>query len=300
MVPMAFGTARVEANGRGRSVFVFGVTPSLPEVWKMGPRQGSFWEGGDITRGGNTTVLGPTLKRELFGSEPALGKFVRIGDSRFRVVGVMESKGLMLGFDFDDSAHIPVASAMRIFNQEELTEIDLLFAPGYTVEEVEEVIIATIKERHGDREDITVMSQAAMLETFGNIMNIVQMAVAGIAGVSLLVGAVGILTMMWIAVGERTQEIGLVRSIGATRAQVRSLFLVEAAALSSLGGLLGLGVALAICALVRLVIPGLPVSTPPLYAGLALAVSLVTGILSGVLPALRAAHLDPIEALRAE
>ncbi len=300
LVPMAFGTARVEGNGRGRSVFVFGVTPDVPEVWKMDVRQGSFWEGEDITRGGNDAVLGPKLKQELFGVEPALGKFVRIGDSRFRVIGVMESKGLMLGFDFDDAVHIPVASAMRIFNQQELTEIDLLYASGYTADETVEAVISTIKERHGGREDITVMSQAAMLETFGNIMNIVTLAVAGIAGVSLLVGAVGILTMMWIAVGERTHEIGLVRSIGATRSQVRSLFLVEAAALSTLGGLVGLLVALGICALARLAVPGLPVSTPPLYVALALGISLATGVLSGVLPASRAAGLDPIEALRTE
>jgi putative ABC transport system permease protein len=300
LVPFAFGSARVEAMGRGRSVFVYGVTPEVPEVWKFRVRQGSFWPSGDMQRGSAMAVLGPTLKRELFGSEPALGKFVRIADSRFRVIGVMEPKGRMLGFDVDDAVYIPVASAMRIFNLEELTEIDLLFNEAYGVEATERAIKETIKERHGGEEDITVTSQAAMLEVFGNIMDIITMAVAAIAGISLLVGAVGILTMMWIAVGERIHEIGLVRSIGATQAQVRTLFLTEAAALSTLGGVVGLLGALGILALARTAVPGLPVTTPLSFVLLALGVSFVTGLVSGVLPALRAARLDPIEALRTE
>ncbi len=154
-------------------------------------------------------------------------------------------------------------------------------------------------ERHGD-DDVTVTSQQAMLDTFDNVMGIVTAGIGGIAAISILVGAVGILTMMWIAVGERTSEIGLMRSIGATRRQVRLIFLAEAGALSSLGGALGLAGALGICQLLRDLVPGLPVRTPVLFVVLALAVSLGTGVLSGVLPAQRAARLDPIESLRAE
>ena len=154
-------------------------------------------------------------------------------------------------------------------------------------------------ERHGD-DDVTVTSQQAMLDTFDNVMGIITSGIAGIAAISILVGAVGILTMMWIAVGERTSEIGLMRSIGATRRQVRLIFLAEAGALSTLGGVLGLVGALGICQLLRDLVPGLPVRTPILFVVLAIAVSLGTGVLSGVLPAQRAAKLDPIESLRAE
>jgi len=157
-----------------------------------------------------------------------------------------------------------------------------------------------LTDRHGGTEDFTVTTQAAMLEVFGNVMNVVTMAVGAIAGISLLVGAIGILTMMWIAVGERTSEIGLVRALGATRRQVQTLFLMEAGALAGAGGVLGVLAGLSLAAVLRLAVPGLPVQTPPIFVVVAVAVSVVTGLLSGVMPARRAARLDPIEALRAE
>jgi putative ABC transport system permease protein len=212
----------------------------------------------------------------------------------------MEPKGQFLGFDLDDSVYIPIANAMRIFNMDELIEIDLTFAHARLLEGVEREVRRVLTERHGGREDFSVTSQAAMLDVFDNIMNIVTMAVGAIGGVSLLVGAIGILTMMWIAVGERRNEIGLIRSIGATRKQVQLVFLVEAATLAVLGGLMGIAVGSGICALIRVAVPGLPVHTPPEFVVLAVSVSLAVGLLAGVTPARRAAHLDPIDALRAE
>ncbi len=300
MVPVAFGMARVEAGNRGRSVFVYGVTPSVPAVWQWDVQVGGFWRSSDPWSGPAEAVLGPTLKRELFGDESALGKFVRIAGGRFRVVGVMEPKGQMLGFDLNDAAWIPVSRAMKLFNLDELGEIDLRYSSAQMEESVVEAVRETLIERHRGDEDFTLVTQAGMLEVFGNIMDIITTGIGAIAGVSLLVGAIGILTMMWIAVGERTNEIGLIRSIGATRRQVLMVFLTEAAALASLGGLLGVGLGLGICMLLRTAIPGLPVSTPPEFVVAAVAISLATGLLSGVLPARRAARLDPVEALRAE
>ena len=300
LVPFSFGMARVEGEGRGRSVFVYGVTPDMDDVWRWNIRVGSFWPDGDPRQGFQQAVLGPKLKREIFGTENPLGKFVKIAGSRFRVVGLMEAKGQMMGFDLDDAAFIPVATAMRIFNLDELNEIDLTFAGGRDPAEVADDIRILLAERHDDKEDVTITTQAAMLETFDNIMNIITMAVGAIGGISLLVGAIGILTMMWIAVGERTNEIGLIRSIGATRRQVEFVFLTEAAVLALLGGVLGILVGLGICALLRAAVPGLPVHTPMIFLFAAVAVSFVTGVVSGVMPARRAARLDPVEALRAE
>lgn len=300
VVPFSFGMARVETEGRGRSVFVYGVTPEMDDVWRWRVRIGRFWPEGDPRQGFQQAVLGPKLKREIFGSQNALGKFVKIAGSRFRVVGVMESKGQMMGFDLDDAAFIPVTTAMRIFNQDELQEIDLTFAHGRQPDDMAEAIRRVFIERHGGKDDVTITTQAAMLETFGNIMNIITMAVGAIGGVSLLVGAIGILTMMWIAVGERTNEIGLIRSIGATRRQVELVFLTEAAVLALLGGVLGISIGLGICALLRAAVPGLPVHTPMVFVVAAIAVSFATGVVSGVMPARRAARLDPVEALRAE
>ncbi len=212
----------------------------------------------------------------------------------------MEPKGTFLGFDLDDAAYIPVASAMKIFNLDELNEIDLTFTHAKLLDQVEEGIRRLLIERHGGKEDFTITTQAAMLEVFGNVMDIVTMAVGAIAGVSLVVGAIGILTMMWIAVGERTNEIGLVRSLGATRAQVQWVFLTEAATLATLGGLLGVGTGLGLAALLQAAVPGLSVHTPLGFVAAAVGVSLATGLVSGVLPARRAAALDPVESLRAE
>ena len=301
VVPVAVGTARVEAasTGRGRRVMVYGVTPEIDRVWKFEVAQGSFWPAGDPRRGAPVCVLGQRLARELFGEASPLGEFVRVAGARFRVIGLMEPKGTMLGIDIDDVVYVPVASAMTMFNLPELLEIDVLYAHGGLAKPVEAAVRATLTRRHGD-EDFTVPSQEAMLDVFGNVMNIVTLAVGAIGGISLFVGAIGVLTMMWIAVGERTAEIGLVRAFGASRRQVRTLFLVAAGALGLAGGAAGLAAGLGLCVVLRAAVPGLPVATPPEYAVAALIVSLATGLASGVLPAGRAAALDPIEALRAE
>jgi putative ABC transport system permease protein len=299
-VPVTAGQARVEAGDRGRSVYVYGVTPDIIEIMKLRLRAGRFWPESDPRRGSPVAVLGPTLARELFGDTNPLGASVRIAGTRFRVSGLLDPKGQMLGVDLDDIAYIPVASAMRIFNLDELFEIDLIYSNASLATGLEAGVKRVLTARHDGNEDFTVTTQAAMMEVFGNVMDVVTMAVGAIAGISLLVGATGILTMMWIAVGERTAEIGLVRSVGATRAQVRLLFLLEATALAGLGGLVGLAGGLGLGAFLRALVPGLSIQTPPIFVVAALLVSLATGLLSGVLPAQRAASLEPVDALRAE
>jgi len=300
LVPFVVGQARVEAEGKGRSVYIYGTTSEMPDVLKFGVRQGSFLPPGDPRRGSPVVVLGPTVKRELFGEENALGKYVRAAGFKLRVIGVMESKGQMLGFDIDDAAYTPISVGMKMFNLDELFEIDVVFSHEKITDRVVKDVRRLMIDRHGGKEDFTITTQAAMLEVFANIMNVITMAVGAIAGISLLVGAIGILTMMWIAVGERTSEIGLIRAFGGTPGQVSGIFLFEAITLALIGGVTGVAVGLGIAMILQVAVPGLPVHTPLKYVAAALAVSFATGLGSGVFPARRAARLDPIEALRTE
>jgi len=300
VVPVAFGQARVEGGGRGRNVFIQGVGWEAAKGFRLNVSQGSFLPRMDPNRRSSYVVLGVKLSQELFDDVSPLGKRVRIGGYSFLVIGVMEAKGQMLGFDLDDTAYVAVATAMDIFDVDELVEIDIVASNTDVIPEVVVGIRALLMERHRGEEDFTISTQTEMLETFGKIIGMITVAVSGIAGVSLLVGAMGILTIMWISVHERTNEIGLLRALGVSRGTVQGLFLLESVLLAVAGGVMGLGVGMGLIALSRAAAPGLPLSTPPLAVVAALTMCLVVGIVSGVAPARRAADLDPVEALRTE
>ncbi len=175
----------------------------------------------------------------------------------------------------------------------------MLFSAGLDAAGVARGVKDLLIARHGE-EDFDVVTQDEMLGVLDRVLGIVSAAVGGIGAISLVVGAIGILTMMWIAVNERTAEIGLAKALGGTSRQIQALFLVEAGMLSLLGGVLGVAAGLGTARLLQVVLPDLPVRTPPGYVVAALAVSLGVGLASGVMPARRAARLDPIEALHAE
>jgi len=299
-VPFAFGQARVEAVARGRSVYIYGTTHDMLAAWHVTVGQGVFLPPMDPHRKGSFAVLGPKLARELFGEASPLGQRVRIGSWGFLVIGVMESKGQLLGLDVDESAYIPVASALDLFNQTELLAIDVVARDADAVQGVVARVKTTLTARHRDNEDFTVTTQTEMLDTFGRIIGIITAAVTAIAGISLFVGAIGILTIMWISVHERTGEIGLLRALGVSATEVQRLFLLEAAALAVAGGIAGVAFGFAVQWVLHAAVPGLPLQTPLLAVVAALAMSLVVGIAAGVIPARRAAALDPVEALRAE
>jgi len=299
-MPVAFGNARVEHGERGRSVFVYGVTSDMPLVWKFGVRQGRFLPEGDPRHGAAVAVLGVKLKREVFGEENTLGERIRIGGRPFRVLGVMEAKGQFLNFDLDDTVFIPVSEAQRLFNRDDLIEIDVVYRSARFTEEVAAGIKRVMLGRHDGDEDFTITSQESMLEVLGKIIGVVTAAVGAIGGISLVVGAIGILTMMWISVNESVGEIGLLRALGARRRQILGYFLLQAALLATGGGLVGVAAGMGIARLLHLALPRMPVHTPLEYVLAAIALSFSVGLLSGALPARRAARLDPIEALRAE
>jgi putative ABC transport system permease protein len=261
---------------------------------------GRFLPDVEWDRGSAVAVLGPTLKRELFGNVAAVGRQIRIGQARFRVIGVMESKGMMFGFDLDDIAYVPVADALRLFNRPELGEIDLKATSIDDSERLRERARRLMIDRHGGEEDFTVMTQADAMKVIDAIMDVVTGAVTAIAGVSLLVGAIGIFTVLWIVVQERVREVGLIKALGATDAQVLSWYLCEAALTAGVGGAAGLVAGAGGAALLARLVPAIQAYTSPRVVAIALGVSLGVGLLAGVAPAMRAARLDPIEALRTE
>ena len=300
VVPTVYGTAVYQYGNRSRSTYVFGATWQGTLVWSMHVAGGQFLPKMDFDRGSPVVVLGPRIKRELFGENNALGEAIRIGESRFRVIGIMEAKGQMLGFDLDDAAYVPVASAMRLLNRPEIDELDVLAASPDDIDQVVARIRQVLIQRHDRREDFTIMTQKEGEEMVTNVLNIITAVVTGIAAISLLVGAIGILTIMWIVVQERVAEIGLVKALGATRGQILGWYLVEAGLTSLTGGAVGLLVGVGGAGLLHRAVPALESYTSPLTVVLALAVSFAVGVGAGVAPALRAARLDPVEALRSE
>ena len=299
MTPVVWGNSEVGGNGRLRRTTVYGVNAAMLKVFSIKVKSGQFLPAEDTDNARAFMVLGAKLKNELFGGANPLGARVRIGSMQFRVIGVLEAKGQLLGIDLDDTAYIPVARALELYNRDGLMEIHVSYAEGVVAARVSEAIKGVLKARHG-REDFTITTQEDMLRTLSNILDILTMAVGALGGISLLVGGVGIVTIMTIAVTERTGEIGLLVALGAQRRTILGIFLGEAVALSAIGGVFGLLLGFGLAQFIHLVVPALPVHTPPLFVVLAETIAIGIGLLAGVLPARRAARLDAVEALRAE
>lgn len=293
------GNGPVEYGKRRRRTTIFGVGPSASRVWQFKVANGRFLPADDSRAPRSFVVLGSKVKKELLRDTNPLGKVVRISGERYRVIGIMEAKGQMLGFDLDDAVYIPTVRAMSMFNLESLVEIDLLYRAGLESKTIADRAENVLVSRHG-AEDFTITTQEQMLDVLGSVLDILTMAVGGLGAISLLVGAVGIVTIMTIAVNERKPEIGLLRAIGADRGQIYLLFLGEAAVLAGLGGCAGLVIGATIAWLLGVFIPALPTHTPWLYSVYAEILAVVIGLAAGVLPARNAAGLDPVEALRAE
>lgn len=297
IAPFNIGTAEVSWQGRKRESTIQGSTHELLKLRKWSMTQGKFLPKADFDRANSVCVIGSNIRNQLFGAHAALGQWLRIGDRRFRVIGILASEGQSMGFNVEDAVIIPIASAQSLFNLPSLFRIFVEVKTHEALPEVMTFIKDTLRERHQGVEDVTVITQDAVLKTFDRILSALTYTVGGIAAISLIVAGILIMNVMLVSVSQRTSEIGLLKSLGASAKAILNLILIEAILLSSLGALAGLIIGHAGSWGIRYAFPVLP-AYPPTWATLAsIFVALVTGVLFSVLPARKAAQLDPVVAL---
>ncbi len=299
VVPMVSGNADVKVSNLKRRMTVLGVGSQAPDLWQFHTALGRFLPDDDLRWARPFVVLGSRARTELFGTERPVGDLIRIAGEPYRVVGVMQSKGQMTGLDLDDAVYVPAGRALAMFNREGLGEINVLFTKGAEVTEILNQIAKILADRHG-ASDFTLSTQEQMLDSLRSILGKLTLAIAGLGGISLFVGGIGMFTIMTIAVSERTCEIGLLKAIGSRRRQILALFLIEASLLAGLGGIAGLLLGVGGAWLLGLAVPTLPVEISLKYTLLAEMLSILIGLAAGVAPARSAAALDPVLALHAD
>ena len=297
LAPLAVGTSEISFGGKLREGMVAGSTAEMLPVRNFELAQGHFLPEEDWNRGSSVAVIGAKIREEIFGATPAVGQLVRIGDRRVRIVGVLKSTGTGLGMNTDELIIVPVALAQAMFNSNTLFRILVEARSREAIPAAKEQAIAILKARHQGEEDVTVITQDAILATFDKLLGALTLGVAGIAAISLAVAGILVMNVMLVAVTQRTAEIGLLKALGASARTIRLAFLAEAAMLSAVGA--GVGYLLGHLGAfgIRLAFPVFP-AYPPHWAVIAgLSTALATGLVFGVMPARRAARLDPVQAL---
>ncbi|MBI2901422.1 MAG: ABC transporter permease [Planctomycetes bacterium] len=299
--PVILGTAAIKWGNKLRDqTMVVGTTYEHQMIRNIYADVGSFLPQEEGQGQKRVCVLGRNVVKDLFpaGDNP-LGEYVRVGGTRFQVIGLMERKGYSLGFDIDGLVWIPLRAAEQIFDKEDLFEVLVRARPGQ-LEQAKDEVRRALVARHDGYEDFTITSQAQMIQSLASILDVLTYAISGIAAISLLVGGIGIMNIMLVTVGEKTREIGIRKAVGASRRDILWQFLVESSTISGIGGAIGIAVGVGLALLVHAVIPSLPVLIRPWTIAISFSFALAVGLFFGVYPAKKAADLDPIEALRYE
>ena len=297
LAPIVVGAAPVSYQQLEREVMIMGSTSSLFNVRELKLSRGQFLPELEITRASPVCVLGHTLYKELFGNISPLGKWVRVSEYRCRVIGVMEEEGMSLGMDMGEVLIMPAASAQTLFNVNSVFRVLVEAQSQQVMDKLKQDVIEIISARHDGEDDITVLSQDALLSTFDRILTALTYSLGGIAAISLLVAGIMIMNVMLVAAAQRTAEIGLLKALGAPRKQIIILFLTESACLSLVGAMLGLIFGLAGNWVLQRYFPDFPFQAPDWALWASVGVALSTGIIFGLLPARHAANLDPVLAL---
>ena len=297
LAPLTVGTSEISFGGRLREIIVAGSTSDFIPIRNFEVAQGRGLPDEDWSRGSSVAVIGSKIREELFGNEPAVGQLIRVGDRRLRIVGVLKPVGQGLGMNTDELVIVPVSLAQAMFNSNTLFRILVEAKSREAIPEAKEQVMEILKQRHRGEEDVTVITQDAVLATFDKLLGALTLGVAGIAAISLAVAGILVMNVMLVAVTQRTGEIGLLKALGATARTIRLAFLAEAAMLSTVGAVVGYLLGQLGAFALRQAFPVFPAYPPDWAVVAGLSTALITGLLFGVMPARRAARLDPVQAL---
>ncbi len=288
-------------------ITVVGTTDKHVLVSSAVPDVGRFLTGLDVDHRRRVCIIGDTLRERLFEGADPLNQRLRVGRYDFRIIGVMEkqgSAGFFGGPDFDSQVYVPISTFLKVFgaSQERNFDIAVKAPPGETLDDFEYELIGEMRKVRrlapGEADDFSINKMDALVGMFNNVMGVVLLIGMVITGISLLVGGIGVMNIMFVSVTERTREIGTRKAMGARRRAILKQFLFESSVICLLGGLLGLLLSWGAARLIDRLL--LPASLSPGIVTVAIAVSVAVGVFAGVIPAVRAARLDPIEALRYE
>jgi putative ABC transport system permease protein len=298
IVPIVIGEATATVDRRGRAVPLIGTTRGFLEVREVRVSLGESLPSGEADLATRVCVVGRKVARELFREQNPLGARLKLGEYPFRIVGVIEQRGQSMMVDLDEVVLVPAASALRMLNRRGLLRMLVQLTTSSDLDLAAARLKSILKDRHDQEEDFTVLSTTAVAASFGRIIRILTLALVGIAAVSLSVAGIGVMNVMIVAVTERTAEIGLLKAVGASSGQVSAVFLAEAVLLSSIGGAFGIVGGLVLTGAARYFVPSIPFQVPAQSIALASAVAAGVGILFGLIPAGRAAGMEPLDALR--
>jgi putative ABC transport system permease protein len=301
------GQAQVRYGSQTTTSQVFGTTYSYQDVGQYFSQYGRFLSDSDNSTRRRVAVIGEQVREDLTLPENPVGEFVQINGEWLRIIGLLEAKGEILGQSQDNRVMIPYSTMVSLQGNQRQPDIaiQLTLANLDDLENISQTIARLLRNAHNlgrdDEDDFRIQTAQQLQETFSSILTNVTIVMAGIVGISLLVGGIGIMNIMLVSVTERTREIGICKAIGAKRHHILLQFLLEALVLCLLGGLVGLAIGYGLGALAASFIPGFPAAHTPWWAVvLALGFSAGVGVLFGILPAAKAANLDPISSLRYE
>lgn len=288
----------VRVGARELFANIIGTNENLPNVFNRPLDRGRYLSGSDVDTRRRVAVLGSTIADQLFADIDPIGRQFSIAGVRFRVVGVYGEVGSAFGINRDEEIHISVTSQQRLLGTDTIDGFGVKAASTSGIEDLQDRLVAALQDRYPG-EEFSAVTQTQILGAIGRILGMLTFVLVAIAAISLLVGGVGVSNIMLVSVRERTREIGLRKALGARQRDILAQFLTEAVLLTSLGGLIGIGVGIVASWVIGAYSPAPTVIewwSPPLAAG----VSAAIGVFFGVVPARRAGRLDPVVALRAE